>query len=162
ERWYRRWQHDDHGRPLSVGEVIRGILDGLSTFPGLRHVTGMWRIISKPFRQSGGRGALPQQIRDTSGGLIDSYVEAFAKELAETIMGERRGTANRSMERIEQRARDVWKQIAAGSPEIAAQEPDFPKMRDRLARAHTGDNGEPSDLTGWPYARPRYIMHDML
>jgi hypothetical protein len=56
---------------------------------------------------------------------------------------------------IEKRASAVWKAIEGDDAELIENEPDFAKMKLRLAK-------RTCDLTGWPYSRPRYIMHDLL
>jgi hypothetical protein len=80
ERWFKRYHAD------SEDETLKRIEHGYKSWPGLRNLN-YWRVISKPFRQSGGRGALPCVLRNVDGSLIEESVRSFARALLQ--QGER-------------------------------------------------------------------------
>ncbi|MFA4842470.1 MAG: hypothetical protein WC658_01375, partial [Candidatus Omnitrophota bacterium] len=86
------------------------------------------------------------------GGVLRKWrIEYAATESVNDIFQEaRRATVKRSMELIEEQAYSFWDEIMA--------EEDNP-MRGRLAVSEASGR---RDRTGWPYAKPRYIMHDLL
>jgi hypothetical protein len=69
-RWLKCYQYDIENKPVSERIAIERILGGYKGFPGMKNLP-WFGAISKPFRQSGGRGAFPVRIRSMSTGELD-------------------------------------------------------------------------------------------
>ncbi len=87
------------------------------------------------------------------GGVLFKWDPRYSVH-AEQLSKQRRKAGSESMPLVEKRAEYVWDAIVNGDAQLLADEPDFGKMKGRLGRK--------TDLTGWPYSRPRYLMHDLL